>query len=326
MNLVFGYKGTTVTPPQQHESIYTPNHYLFKHKYNTFVGTQTWEDHARKTLRLSGINESCYEPAPKEGKSPPMEMEIITEAPSNEELQQMWTEDDKLIIATDGSVRNCGGTSYELSGHIANKDNTVTNAAVWVHGTGDSSYAAETRAILDAIKVAQKTPCQSITIATDCLSFLIKTSYWTHWDSRTEEEIISTAERIINSGRELTFRYVKSHAGNDCNEAVDQLLNDTWIRYRNLLSTQMQPTTKTKTEVTNAMKKKMERDETETRNTLRVTQDSKSSKNINYLQITHEKLKKWLQMKKDNRKVQSTIITTITDTAFRVKGDRLECP
>ena len=242
------------------------------------------------------MNDTCYEPTNNMDKKTPVQLRITTDALENEELHRMWTEDDNLVIATDGSVRNYGGKSYELSGYIAILDNSVTNAAVWVHGTGDSSYGAETRAILDALKVAQKNPCQSITIATDCLSFLSKASHWSKWDSRTEADIMSMADRIINSGRELSFRYVKSHAGNECNNAVDQLLRDSWNRYRDQLSNQMRPTTKTKSEVSNIIKSKMERDEKATRCTLRVTQDSKSSKNINNLNFTHGKLKNWMKM------------------------------
>ena len=95
---------------------------------------------------------------------------------------------------------------------------------------------------------------------------------------------------------------------------------------KGILKTATDPTPKTKEEVKNTIKQRMEEDETSTRTTLRITQDSKSSRNIYQLQLTSAKIKKWLKITKNNRMVQSTIVSTITDTAFRIKGDRLNCP
>ena len=70
----------------------------------------------------------------------------------------------------------------------------------------------------------------------------------------------------------------------------------------------------------------MQLDEARTRTTLRRTQESESSKNIQALNLSTEKFQSWLRYLKKDRPAQATLTTTVTDTAFRVFGDRLKCP
>merc|ERR1712121_498902 len=143
---------------------------------------------------------------------------------------------------------------------------------------------------MGCLDTAKSTQCTTVTIATDCLSFLRKILEWTRWDSHTENDIMREINELIRSGKKVTCRYVKSHSGNAWNEAVDQLIRDVWTEKKDILKTATEPTPKTKEEVKNTIKQRMEEDETSTRTTLRVTQDSKSSRNIYQLQLTSAKI------------------------------------
>ena len=66
---------------------------------------------------------------------------------------------------------------FELSGVIIYEENKLTHASVVAHGTGNSSYGAETRAILDGLTIAKKINCKNIIIATDCMSYLTKVKW-----------------------------------------------------------------------------------------------------------------------------------------------------
>ena len=52
---------------------------------------------------------------------------------------------------------------------------------------------------------------------------------------------------------------------------------------------------------------------------------SESSRNINFMDLSRTKLKTWIGRIKD-RGTQKLLTTMITDTAFRLCGDRLFCP
>ena len=74
------------------------------------------------------------------------------------------------------------------------------------------------------------------------------------------------------------------------------------------------------------VRQQMEKDETEIRNDLRHTQNYASSNNIYRLKLTKTKFQKWIKASRHDRPAQAAITTTVTDTAFRYCGDRLECP
>ena len=107
---------------------------------------------------------------------------------------------------------------------------------------------------------------------------------------------------------------------------MDQLLQYVWKDEKSKITGTNIRTTKSKNEVMNQVQLQMEKDEAETRNELKRTQDSESSKNIQELRITRSKIKKWISSLKKDRYTQSTLVTTITDTAYRMYGERLSCP
>ena len=157
------------------------------------------------------------------------------------------------------------------------------------------------------------------------MSFIPKLKHWKAWGSVVENEIMTIITRLIDKGTEVEICYVKAHKDNEANNAVDQLIQDAWDKHIPLRNTNI-PTAKSKSEVASQVKQQMEKDETEIRNDLRRTQDSASSHNIHKLKLTKTKFQKWIKESKHDRPTQAAITTTITDTAFKYRGDRLQCP
>ena len=176
---------------------------------------------------------------------------------------------------------------FDFSGVIIFKNDRITHGRVTAHGTGNSSYGAETRAILDGLKEAMSMTCSSNTLVTDCQSFLQKFKQWKKWDTETEKSISNIISNLIKKKIKVTLSYVKAHAENEANNAVDQLINDTWEDQKSWLAKSWTPTTKSNKEVANLVKKHIQLDETTTRMTLRRTQESESSKNIRALNLSN---------------------------------------
>ena len=79
-------------------------------------------------------------------------------------------------------------------------------------------------------------------------------------------------------------------------------------------------------ETKSLLKSSLHQDDTGARCTLAANYRSESSRNIRKLELSHKKLKKWSHKLEKNRVAQEVMITSITDTAFRLNGDRLPCP
>ena len=73
------------------------------------------------------------------------------------------------------------------------------------------------------------------------------------------------------------------------------------------------------------VKKQMSIDETRTRQLLRTRFQSISSGNIITLELSNKKFKQWRKLMEDDRPTQELIQACVTDTAFRINGDRLRC-
>ena len=70
---------------------------------------------------------------------------------------------------------------------------------------------------------------------------------------------------------------------------------------------------------------KMQKSENTIRRRLMTEHDSESSRNINFMDLSKSKFKTWVGRIKD-RGTQNLMATMLTDTAFRLCGDRLFCP
>ena len=66
-------------------------------------------------------------------------------------------------------------------------------------------------------------------------------------------------------------------------------------------------------------------DEARTRQLLRTRFQSISSENIIALELSNKKFKQWRKLMEDDRPTQDLIQACVTDTAFRINGDRLRC-
>ena len=178
--------------------------------------------------------------------------------------QQLWEKSlftpEHLVIATDGAVKNNAPKDYELSGIMTYSDGALTSSLISVGGIGNSSYNAETEAILKALTVIETSYQKNMHSVTDCLSFLTKATQWRKWDTSIESKIAEKITRITKN-KTLSFHHVTSHNAIGINCAVDELITVAWHKIKNSLgNVPMVP--KTHQEVKEAIKSKLTKDHT----------------------------------------------------------------
>ena len=179
-------------------------------------------------------------------------------------------------------------------------------------------------AILKALSYADKSYHTTIHIVTDCLSLLTKIDQWKSWDTSLEYEIAAKISTITKS-KALFLHFAKAHSGVGLNCAVDEIITVAWHKVKNRI-TNAPIVPKTHQEVKEAINKKLMVDQEATQTILQEEHNSISSKNILNLRLGQTKMANWIQKYKYDRTTQSTMLSMITDTSFRINGDRLICP
>ena len=241
--------------------------------------------------------------------------------------KEEWTKESSSVIATDGAVKQTGTRTFELSGMVVFARGRIQKIQSQVLGTGSSAYNAEVHGIKDALETALESDDKDITIITDCMSILKKLQKWDGWDSHIEISILKILYRLSKMGKTLRLKWVRSHTDCGVNCVVDEIITASWEKNKEQINTlNIPPSSKSHSEVKNIVKKRMQEDETSTRNTLKEDHNSESSKNIHQLNLSRGKVKEWVKKIGKDRQTQDIVINSITDTAFRICGDRLQCP
>ena len=170
------------------------------------------------------------EPFPSPLDIPPIpesNLTIRTDKPKVD-LVQWWIDSDAAILSTDGSVKKKGNKSYELTGVVTFSKNATKCISTRIIGEGESSYNAETAALLEALEKSRTLGESKIIIVTDCLSILGKIKSWQNWNTQKETKIARTLRSLTSSGKQVTLHWARSHADTSVNCVVDELINATW--------------------------------------------------------------------------------------------------
>ena len=106
----------------------------------------------------------------------------------------------------------------------------------------------------------------------------------------------------------------------------EKLINTTWDRNKELIKrSPVPPTKKTHQDIKSLVIHKMQKDENNARRRLLMEHNSESSRNLTLMDLNKTKFKVWIK-KIHDRTTQRLMTTMLTDTAFRLCGDRLDCP
>ena len=235
-------------------------------------------------------------------------------------------EDNNItIICTDGAVKIKNQISYEISGYGIFSGKCLHKTDIIIYGKGQSSYSAECFAILKALEQLTNIEKKDILLLTDYRSLLCKLEKWDSWNCEIEHKISEILIKLSKQ-KHITLQYVKAHSNIGYNCFIYELINATCTQARTAVSKlNISRVPTTHDEVVNICKKKMAEDEEATRRVLKDRYESISSKNFRNLEINREKIKIWLKKSHQKRKVQNMLLSSITDTAFRINNTRLQC-
>ena len=82
---------------------------------------------------------------------------------------------------------------------------SLHKATASAYGSGNSSYGAETRAILDALCELESLPHSIVSLYTDCQCFLVEARCWKYWDTQIEANIAKAICRLTKGGKKYLY-------------------------------------------------------------------------------------------------------------------------
>ena len=217
--------------------------------------------------------------------------------------------------------------------HVSKNGKTFTRT--YTFGKGESSYDAETKAILKAIEYVEEYKIDdNIIIITDCQSTLHNMKKRKTL-TQDEYQIIKKMENLTRiNGNKIKMMYTPGHAGIKMNEKVDNAITFASKTQHSEVNVELLPSLQISHQ---AVKKTIQRTiqiaEKELLEKLKTSSHiikgndtSHTAINMINLDVNRTKVKKWMKYLIGNRQEQTILGRIISYGYFRIFGNQLSCP